>query len=177
MNDAGFVRFRERIGHLAGDVKRLLERRPSASEQLPERRAFDELHDDEELAVEFPDVMDGDDAGVVQCGRRLGFVLEPPDGARVGQRFSTEHFDRDVAAQLQIPCAIDLAHATRAEWSNDLVSAALGTRSEGHRSSHGSRERDEALASGRLTASRSAGGVFSGRAVSRGSSDSRRSSD
>src|SRR5687768_14161567 len=107
--------------------------------------------------------MDGDDAGVVQCGGRFGLVLEAPDGARVGQRFGTENFEGDVATKLQIPCAIDLAHATRAEWSNDLVSAALGTRSEGHFSSHRSRERDQTLGLRRLTASRPTGGVFSGR--------------
>ena len=91
MHDAGLVRLRERIGHLAGDLKRLLERRSPASQQLPEGRAFDELHHDEELAVELADVVDGDDAGVVQRGRRSGFVLETPDGARVGERLDTEN--------------------------------------------------------------------------------------
>jgi hypothetical protein len=51
-------------------------------------------------------------------------VLETPDGARVGERFDTENFDGDLAAELQIPCAIDLAHAAGAEEPNDLVSAA-----------------------------------------------------
>jgi hypothetical protein len=115
MNDAGLVRLRERIGHLAGDLKSLLERRSSASQQLPESRAFDELHHDEELAVELPDVVNGDDAGVVQCRRCSCFVLEPPDGARVGERFDTENLDGDLAAELQIPCAIDPAHAAGAE--------------------------------------------------------------
>jgi hypothetical protein len=132
MDDAGLVCFRERIGHLAGNLKRLLERRTSASQQLPEGRAFDELHHDEELPVEFPDVVDGDDPGVVQRRRRSCFVLEAPDGARVGQRFDAENFDGDLATELRIPCAIDLAHAAGAEQSKDLVSAALGTRSERH---------------------------------------------
>jgi hypothetical protein len=68
----------------------------SASQQLPQGRAFDELHHDEELAVEFPDVVNGDDPGVVQSRRRSCFVLETPNGAGVGQRFDAEDFDGDV---------------------------------------------------------------------------------
>ena len=132
VNDAGLVRLRERIRQLAGDLKGLLQRRSSASQQLPECRAFDELHHDEELAVELPDVVDGDDAGVIQGGRRSCFVLEAPDGARVRERLDAENFDGDLAAELRVSCPIDLAHAARSEQSENLVWATERTGSEGH---------------------------------------------
>ena len=54
-------------------------------------------------------------------------------GSRQGwPHIDTENFDRDLAAELQIPGAIHLAHAAGAEEPNDLVSAALYTRREGH---------------------------------------------
>ena len=40
--------------------------RPSSCQQLPERRAFDELHHDEELLVQLADVVNGDDSGMIQ---------------------------------------------------------------------------------------------------------------
>ena len=85
MDDAGLVRLCERIGQLTGDLKGFLQRQPSTSEQLPEGGAVDELHHDEELAVELPEVVDRDDPRVIQCGRRSRFVLKAPERARVGE--------------------------------------------------------------------------------------------
>ena len=44
--------------------------------QFLQRLAFDIFHGDEDLAFVLADLVDGDDVGMVQCGRGLGFALE-----------------------------------------------------------------------------------------------------
>jgi hypothetical protein len=48
-----------------------------------QRRAGHQLHDNEASVVAFPDVVDGDDVGMVECRGRLGFLHEPADAVRV----------------------------------------------------------------------------------------------
>ena len=48
----------------------------AAADQMLERRAVEELHDDEGASVFFADVVDGADVGMIQRGRGLGFALK-----------------------------------------------------------------------------------------------------
>ena len=66
-------------------------------------------------AVGFFEAVDGGDVRMVQRREHLRFAAEPREpigivGERVGQ-----DLDRDVAIQLRVARAIDLAHAARAE--------------------------------------------------------------
>src|SRR6185503_10805909 len=55
--------------------------------------------------------MDRDDVDVVEGGDGLGFALEAFEARRIAGESGGEQFESDIAFELQVPCAIDLAHA------------------------------------------------------------------
>ena len=124
MHDTRLVRLRQGIRELGGDLKGLLQPRPPALQLVPKGRAFDDFHHDIELAVALADVVDRDDARMIQRGQRSGFLLETPDGGGAGGRLDAQDLDGDIPAELRVPGAIDLSHAAGAEQSDDLVWAA-----------------------------------------------------
>jgi hypothetical protein len=63
-------------------------------------------------------------------GARL--LFEPPDAFGVVRPGATEHLDCDLPIKTGIASPVDLAHATRAEWSEYLVSSKRGSCSKGH---------------------------------------------
>ena len=58
--------------------------------------------------------------------RVLRFALEPREPIGVGGERLGQDLDRDVAIQLRVARAIDLAHAAGAEGRQDLVRAEAG---------------------------------------------------
>ena len=113
VDDALLVRGFERIGDLARDGERLLERNRALLDPLGERLALDQLHDQ----VVRADVEQRADIGMVQRG----------DGARLALEAVAEPLGGDLhrhfAVQAGIGGAIDLAHAARADLFEDLVGA------------------------------------------------------
>ena len=63
---------------------------------------------------------------MVQRGEGLGFALKPREPLGVGGERLGQDLDRDVAIQLRVARAIDLAHAAGAERGQDLVRAEAG---------------------------------------------------
>ena len=63
------------------------ETRP-ACEQLPQVHAVHEFHEEVKQPVRSPELIDGDDAGMVQPGQRLGLAGEPLGKCRVVRRRS-----------------------------------------------------------------------------------------
>ena len=53
----------------------------------------------------------------------FGLALKPREPLGVGGERLGQDLDRDVAIQLRVACAVDLAHAARAERGQDLVRA------------------------------------------------------
>ena len=66
MHDPGGVRRRQPVGHLSGDRQKALRRDGALGQDVAQRRAFDDLHDDVEGPQEFPDVVDRHDVRVVE---------------------------------------------------------------------------------------------------------------
>jgi len=60
---------------------------------------------------------------VVEPGYGAGLALESGKPFGAGVHLGGQHLERDVAPQAQVLCAIDLAHAARAERADDLVGA------------------------------------------------------
>ena len=77
--------------------------------------ALDKLHDQCADVTGLLEPVDSRDVRVVQRGQGLGFALEPREAIRVGGERHGENLDRNVAPQLGIARAIDLAHAAGAE--------------------------------------------------------------
>src|SRR5437899_2815425 len=71
------VRVVERVEDLGGDPQRLHDGQAGLVEDhLRHRLALDELHADEEPALEEPEVVDRDDVGVVELRDRAGLARE-----------------------------------------------------------------------------------------------------
>ena len=87
VHDAAGVGGAERRQHLGRDPHRLvLGQLSTIGHRLGERRAVDELHHDEQLAVRLAGVEDGDGVRVGEPGRRPRLADEPSHGFRIGRR-------------------------------------------------------------------------------------------
>jgi hypothetical protein len=73
---------------------------------IVQRPAFDQLHHDIGRVVDFADVVDGDDVGMVELGGGLGLTHQarPSNGAQVG---FAQYFDRHIAVELLVAGAVD----------------------------------------------------------------------
>ena len=95
--------------------------------RVRERRPLHQLHHQGERAVALLDTVDLRDVGMVECRQRLRLALEarPPLGIR-GQQIRQD-LDRDVAIELDVARAIDLAHSAFADLGLDPVMTEKGT--------------------------------------------------
>ena len=90
---------------------------------MVQRLSLDELHGQEVDAVGFLDREHADNAGVVEGGERSGLALESVEPLRVGRHFCRQGLERDVAPELRVGRAVDLAHPARADRGGDPVVA------------------------------------------------------
>jgi len=117
------VRVAQRVGHLARDPQRVLERKLRLAVELrAERPALDERHDVVEEPAGLPRVVHGQDMGM---GERRGQVdlAEEALGAERGSRIRPDDLDRHLAAVLQVASEVHGRHAARAELALNLAAA------------------------------------------------------
>ncbi len=120
VDDALRVAVRERVGDLDADVDDLAEPQRALAQERAHVRSVDDRHDEEERALVPPDVVDGDDRGVVHLRDDLRLALEAQ--LRVGGEQRRRHdLDRDLSVEKRVPGAIDDAHAPAPQLADDLV--------------------------------------------------------
>jgi hypothetical protein len=90
---------------------------------LCQRLALDQFHDQEMPAVGLLHAEERGDVVVVEGGQHLGFTLEPRDALRIGRHGVVQDFHRDVAPELRVARAVDLAHPAGAGEGDDFVQA------------------------------------------------------
>ena len=121
MHDPGAMREGQALGDLdrAGDRLRRWHR--SVRQPRRQRRAVELLHHQEHRAVLLADVVQRADVGMGEGGdcRRFPFEARPASGV-VGE-FPRQHLDGDAALEPRVPGRVDLAHATGAQRTCDLV--------------------------------------------------------
>jgi hypothetical protein len=133
VHDPGAVRGVERLSDLRAEAQDLRQRQRSLREALRERLALDQLehHVVQLVALDAraADVVDRTDVRVVQRRDALRLALEA--GAELGVRreLRRQQLDGDLAVELRVARAVDLAHAAGAERSGHLVAA----EARGHR--------------------------------------------
>jgi hypothetical protein len=115
------LRRRQRTGDLDGILQSLRYRQAACRNQLLERPAGNKLHHDEVSSVHPVDLMDGDDVGVVQRGRRLGCLSEALFARFVFQLLGAEHLDADETVEAQITRLVGHTHAAFAEFGEYFV--------------------------------------------------------
>ena len=133
MDDPLLVRRREPARDLGRVVEHLAYRDPASGQPLAQRLAFEELRDDVRRAVVFAEVVDREDAGMVQRRRRARLLLEPAQPVGVLRERRRQHLDRHLAVQPRVPRPIDLPHPARAERRQDLVGAHKSSGRKRHR--------------------------------------------
>ena len=104
----------------------------TALQTFGERFSLEQLHDEKRHAVDLADVVNGADVRVGYPGDRPRFTLKSLQlqARRTPRR--REDLDRDGAIELRVASAIDLAHASGADWRQDFVTANSLSRSQGH---------------------------------------------
>ena len=95
------------------------QRQTAGTDAAVERFAGQELHHDEVDAVVLVDFIDGDDIGMIECGRGARLLDEPLTPVRVGH--VPDHLQRDRPIEARIDRAIDDAHAAGANALDEPV--------------------------------------------------------
>lgn len=86
-----------------------------------ESPALDKFHRDEGSAVVFIDLVDRADVGMVEGGRRPGFVYEAGLGVFIAREIGVEELEGDGPFELRVLGLVDHAHPALAELGEDLV--------------------------------------------------------
>src|SRR5262249_6992415 len=85
-----------------------------------------------------PEVVDGDDVGMIESRGRAGLLFEALQTRGVRGHFRRQDLDRNFPRQAHVTSPVNLPHAPRAERSEDLV----GTESSADGERHGTDLRD-----------------------------------
>ena len=143
MNDPLVVRRFQRLGQLPGDreridIPRATARRRGAAvctaprDDLGQRRAIDELHDQRHRAASFLDAVDLRDVWMVQGREDLRFAFEPGQPFRVRREGRGKDLDGDAALKPVVARLVHLAHPAGAKQRVDVVGADAGPGGERH---------------------------------------------
>src|SRR5262249_38981847 len=114
------------------NVECLFDRSAAAMYTLGECVAFDEFEDEKAGVVSFLEVVNRRDVGMIQRREHFCLALKPAHTICVSRELFGQDFDSDFAFQLEITCAIYLAHAAFAEQRNYFVGAELSANGQGH---------------------------------------------
>ena len=98
---------------------------PCSRQDAVERLPLDQLHRQEMHVRRFVffNRVDRDDARAIEGGEDLGLTLESREAVGVAGDVGRQHLQRDVAAELGVAGAIDLAHSASAQLGEDFVVA------------------------------------------------------
>ena len=105
------------------DRQRLVDRNRPARDALRQVLALDQLHHQRAHATALLEAVNVRDVRMVERGERLRFAREPRQPIRIAGERIGQDLQRDVAIELRVARAIDLAHAPGADDGEDLVRA------------------------------------------------------
>src|SRR5262245_13770688 len=125
----------ERVGDLGPETLYLGGRQGSTGDPLGEGLALDQLHDQVVDPVFAPEIMQHADVRVIEPRNHARLALEPGARLRTLGQVRGQHLDGYVAPQPHVPRAIDLAHPSRANRSDDLIGAQTGADGQWHSNS------------------------------------------
>jgi hypothetical protein len=121
VDDAAIVRSFDRAGNLQRDLQSGLDAQRSSVQPIRERLAVDELEHQHLAAVVVFDAVNRGDVRMINSRNDGRFPLEPCDSPGVGREIGRQCLQRDVAFQLRIASAIDLAHSAAADDGEHFV--------------------------------------------------------
>ena len=123
MDNAFAVGRLESLGELTCDLQRLANRNRSSRESIGERRAFDQLEDQCEPAVDLFDAVDRGNVGMIERGEQARFAFEARAPVRIASEHRRQQLDGDIAPEPRIARTVHLTHAAGAKRPGDLEHA------------------------------------------------------
>ena len=108
------MRTLQRPGDLDAELEDRLNRQGMARQRVAERGPFEQLEDDEWLAVVLAAFVDDADVGMGETGGGARFAPQPGDGVRVAGDVGRQELDRHTTAELVVHCLVDHSHAATA---------------------------------------------------------------
>ncbi len=132
MHHAGAVRLIQRIRDLHSILQRLLERQRPFFQFLRQGLAFDALHHQKLHAFLLSNIVQHANVRMIQAGDGLGLALKTLSENGIFGEMRRKNFDGDGAVQARIACAVNFAHASRAERRQDFVWAEASARGQCH---------------------------------------------
>jgi hypothetical protein len=115
----------QRIGNLDGERQDQSGFQRTPRDALLQRHPVQKLHGDEGLTILLPDLVDGADVGMVQCGSSLGFPLEASQRLGVFGYFLGQKLQRDRSVKGYVLSLVDNTHPAAPELLDDAVVAQL----------------------------------------------------
>jgi hypothetical protein len=126
MDDALAMRLVERVGDLAGDLQRLVERERPFLEPRGQRLALEMRHDQIVRAVTLADVVDAADVGMIQGGDRAGLALETRPQIGIIGDLTGQHPDGNRSIEARVAGFVNFAHSARTECAQNLIRPSRG---------------------------------------------------
>ena len=99
---------------------------------MPDRFTVDKFHDERARAASFFDAVDLRDVRMIESGERLRLTREPREAIPIRSEERRHNLQCHIATELGVACAVNLAHAARAEHRNNFVRADSGAGGETH---------------------------------------------
>src|SRR5688572_22548085 len=127
MDHSSFVRSRQRIGRLQGNVDRLFEPYRPLLDFLTQGLSVNELGGDELMSLDLPDVVNRNDVGMIQARGSLRFLFKPAQPLRVLSKPDGQEFECDLPAESRVFGQIYFAHSTGADSREYLVKPDCGS--------------------------------------------------
>jgi hypothetical protein len=121
MDQTGLVRRFEPRGDLGGDRPCFLRRDRSVAQALGEVLALDEFHHQEADPVRLLEAVDRGHVRVLEAGERTRLAFEAGLAFRIVRHLRRQDLEGDLAFELGVAGAVDLAHAATAHLGGDLV--------------------------------------------------------
>ena len=121
VHDAILVCGIDRLGDLPGDLHCVIRGNRRLSDPLFEGQTFDELEHQRPYAAALLEAVDVPDVRVIHRGERHRLALKTPETIGIGRELLGQDLDGDVAIELRVAGAIDLAHPAGAESPDDFV--------------------------------------------------------
>jgi hypothetical protein len=130
VDDALVVRGAKRIGDLAGNGERFVDRERPLLDPLGQRRSVHHLEDERSVAVERFHPIDRGDIRMIEGGEHLRFAFEPGEAVRIVGDRRQENLDGDVTIEPRVAGAIHRAHSAFTECCEDFECAQAGARGQ-----------------------------------------------
>lgn len=132
VNDASLMGDRQSAGNLQGQLDRLTLGLGTVGHRRAKIGSFEQLRNNVGKTFVRPDIVHGENIGVIQGRGGPRFPLEALQPLRIAGEGAGQNFDRHIAMQTQIPGAINFSHAPGAQQPGNLIRAQLGSRRKLH---------------------------------------------